>query len=73
MQNNKVSFKGNTFKHNGDKIETSFEGEFLKTETDTGNESKRKVILDWGTLVSLSILSPVLLPGKHTCQGGVYQ
>lgn len=43
MQNNKVSFKGNTFKHVGNKIETSFEGEFLNTETGTGNESERKV------------------------------
>lgn len=68
--NNKVSFKGNTFKHVGNK-ETSFEGEFLNTETDTGNESERKVILYWGTLVRLSILSLVLLPGKHTCQGSV--
>lgn len=45
VQNNKVSFKGNTFKHVGIKIETSFEGEFLNTETGTGNESERKVIL----------------------------
>lgn len=45
VQNSKVSFKGNTFKHVGNKIETSFEGEFLNTETDTGKWSERKVIL----------------------------
>lgn len=40
-----MSFKGSALKRVGNKIETSFEVEFLNTETDTGYESERKVFL----------------------------